>query len=104
MPEVQIVLDLADHDRLHLPKVTFRGNGCFKANLCKQLGIGLCSSMITDLFYPKTNKQNKRVMLGKRIYQETVNCRIPPGEPGSTGRKSPPNDVFGVSKYTRWPT
>ena len=28
-------------------------------------------------------------MLGKRVYQETVNCRISPGELRSTGRQSP---------------
>ena len=28
-------------------------------------------------------------MLGKRVYQETVNYRIPPGEPRSLGRQSP---------------
>ena len=29
------------------------------------------------------------VMLGKRVYKETVKCIIPPGEPRNMGRQSP---------------
>ena len=32
-PEVQIVLDLEDRDRLRLPEVTSSGKGGFKANI-----------------------------------------------------------------------
>ena len=85
MPEVRIVLDSGDRDRLRLPEVTSGCKGGFIANLCDRRGVGLCSSTIIDLFYPKTNKK-KRVMLGKRVYQETVNYRIPPRELRSTGR------------------
>ena len=52
-PEVQIVLDSTDRDRLHLLEVTSSGKGGFKANLHEWRGIGVFSSTITDLFYPK---------------------------------------------------
>ena len=58
-PEVRIVLYLADCDRLHLPEVTSDGKGGFKANLRERRGVQLCSSMITNLFYPKINKQKE---------------------------------------------
>ena len=58
-PEVRIVLDSADRDRLRLPEVTSGGKGGFKANLHEKRGVGLFSFTITDLFYPKTNKKRE---------------------------------------------
>ena len=87
--EVRIVLDSANRDHLRLPEITFGGKGGFKFNLRERQGIGFFSSMINDLFWPKINNQNKRVMLGKRVYQETVNYRMAPGEPRIIGRQSP---------------
>ena len=49
-PEVQILLDSTDHDRLCLPEVTSGGKDGFKDNLRERRGKGFCSSMITDLF------------------------------------------------------
>ena len=57
--EVQIVLDSADRDHLHLPEITSSNKGGFKANLRERWGVGLCFSMITYLFYPKKNKQKE---------------------------------------------
>ena len=59
-PKVRIVLDSADRDHLRLPKVTSSGKGGFKANLHEWSGVGLCSSTITDLFYPKKKEGNAR--------------------------------------------
>ena len=49
-PEVWIVLDSADRDRLRLPELTFGGKYGFNASLREWRGELFFSSMITDLF------------------------------------------------------
>ena len=85
-------------DHLRLPKVTSSGKGGFKANLRERQGVGLCSSMITDLFYLKTNKQKEGNARKKGLPR---NCELQ-NTSWRTKKYVPvisPNVVFGVSQF-----
>ena len=97
-PEVWIVLDSADCDRLHLPEITSNGKGGFKANLREKRGVGFFSSTITDLFYPKKNKQKEGNARQKGLPR---NCELQntSWRTKKYGQVISLNVVFGVSQF-----
>ena len=97
-PKVQIVLDSTDRDLLRPPEINFGGKGGFKANLHERRGLGLCSSTITNLFYPKTNKQKEGNARKKGL---PGNCELQntSWRTKKYGQVIFLNVVFGVSQF-----
>lgn len=87
-PEACEVLDQVKWDLFNHIGVASAGKGGLLATLYERQGKGWFSSTIVDWFYYK-KEINKRGKLGEKVYQATVNYRIPPREPRSMGRQSP---------------